>query len=297
MADLRGAGRLLAAAAPIVALLAVGPFAAGAAAAKTRVAVGHKTLKGVGASGSAQANCPRGTVAVSGGFGQRPPANAQTGRYIDAHESHRVGARAWKVTGVLNGGRSTLTAYAYCRVQRKPKQIVRSFPLSALSRSEATAIATCPNGLKAISGGFRLPHLVPGQTSTFLTEADRFGKHQWVVTGVRSSATASSDGFVTAYGYCSKGPTPRQKTKTVPALSSARPTSVVTADTDGCAKGTKPLSGGVRAPYTQIPSGSRGLALVTDSLLIGSAWRVSALPFGTEGVSLPVSLTSIVYCR
>ena len=301
MADLKGvgrlgrAGKLLGAAAACAALLALGPLAAGAGAAKTRVAVGTTSLTGANMPGTAQANCPRGTVAISGGFGQTPPADLTSGHYVNVHDSHRFGARAWKVSGVQYGSAtSTLTAYAYCRAQKKPKQVVKSFPLLAAARYEATAVATCPGGLHPISGGFTVPQLI-GSTSTFLTQATILGKHQWVVHGVRSSTSASSDGVVTAYAYCAKGKRPKAVTKTVAALSAITPKSPFTADTSGCPKGTHAISGGLRAPYSQ-SGANRGVPVVTDSLLIGSAWRVAALPFGgADGI--PISLSSIVYCR
>ena len=298
MADSKGLGRLFAAALVCAALFALGPFAAGAAAAKTRVAAGTATLTGGGAAGTAKATCPRGTVAVSGGFSQSPPADVAANHYVDIHESHRVGGRGWKVSGVQVGGTTTLTAYAYCRVQNAPKEVIKSFPLSALARSEATAIATCPGGYKAISGGFKVPQLVPTPSQsfiTFLTDAELFGKHQWVVTGVRSGVTAPSDGTVTAYGYCARGSTPKRKRKTITGVSLVKPPHAITADTGACAKGTKPISGGLRAPYTQTGA-NRGLTLVTDWLLIGKAWRISGLPFGgVDGIQ--VSLTAIANCR
>lgn len=279
----------------------LGPFAAGASAAKTRVAVGVATLTGFNTPGTAQANCPRGTVAVSGGFGQTPAASIAGGHYVAVYDSHRFGARAWKVSGVqAQTGSSTLTAYAYCRAEKKPKELVKSFTLGAASRSEATAIATCPKGLRPISGGFKVPPLQvvagtpPTISTTFVTDSEIFGKHQWVVTGVRSSNSAPAEGKVTAYGYCAKGARPKARRKTVTAISSLSPGNLVTADTSACAKGSKPISGGFRAPYTQVGP-NRGVPVVTDSLLIGSAWRIAALPFGTDGI--PISFTAIVYCR
>jgi hypothetical protein len=295
MRDFKGAGRLLLAASACAALLALGPLAAGASAGKTRVAIGTTTLTGANTPGSAQANCPHGTVAISGGFGQKPAASLASGHYVNVHDSHRLGARAWRVSGVQYGSAtSTLTAYAYCRAQKRPKQIVKSVPLLAAARYEATAIATCPGGLHPISGGFTVPQLI-GSTSTFLTEAEIFGKHQWVVHGVRSSTSASSDGTVTAYAYCAKGKRPKSKAKTVPALSAVTPKAPFVADTSACPKGTKAISGGLRAPYSQAGN-NRAVPVVTDSLLIGGAWRVAALPFGgVDGI--PISLSAISYCR
>jgi hypothetical protein len=277
------------------ALLALGPLVTGASASKTRVAAGTTSLTGANSPGTAQANCPRDTVAISGGFGQTPAADLTSGHYVNVHDSHRFGARAWKVSGVQYGSAtSTLTAYAYCRAQKKPREIAKSVPLLAAARYEATAVATCPGGLHPISGGFTVPQLI-GSTSTFLTEAEIFGKHQWVVHGVRSSTSASSDGVVTAYAYCAKGKRPKSKIKTVAALSAMTPKSPFTADTSACPKGTKPISGGLRAPYSQAGN-NRGVPVVTDSLLIGSAWRVGALAFGgVDGI--PISLSTIVYCR
>jgi hypothetical protein len=200
------------------------------------------------------------------------------------------------VSGVQYGSQtSTLTAYAYCRVEKKPKEIIKSFPLKAAARFEATAVATCPGGLRPISGGFKVPLPAVGGSSTFVTDAEIFGKHQWVVTGVRSRISATSDGLVTGYAYCAKGKLPRAKTKTATALSAPTPKSAFSADTSTCAKGTQPISGGFRAPYTQIGP-NRGVSGVTDSLRIGNAWRVTALASG-DPAGIPVSLTAIVYCR
>src|SRR3954467_9843405 len=124
MADLRDAGRVFCVAMACAALLAL---PSSAMAGKTRVAVGVTNLTGANSEGTAQANCPRGTVAISGGFGQTPPADLTSGHYVNIHDSHRLGARAWKVSGVQYGsGASTLTAYAYCRAMKKPKQVVKN---------------------------------------------------------------------------------------------------------------------------------------------------------------------------
>jgi hypothetical protein len=295
MADPHVAGRGFAAALACAAILALGPLAPGAGAAKTRVAVGVTNLAGANTQGTAQANCPRGSVVISGGFGQTPTADLSTGHYVNVHDSHRQGARAWTVSGVQFGsGTSTLTAFAYCRPQKKPRQVIKNVPLLAAARYEASAKATCPDGLKPISGGFTVPRLI-GSTSTFLTQSEILGKRQWVVTGVRSSTSASADGTVTAYAYCVNGKRPKSKTKTVTGVSAVTPKAPLSADTSSCAKGSGAISGGLEAPYHQLGA-NRGVPLVTDSFLIGNAWRVRALPFGgVDGI--PVSVTSIVYCR
>ncbi len=295
MADHRLAGRLIVAAAAIAALLALGPFAASAPA-KLRVAVGTTTLTGKGSVGVAQANCPRGTSAVSGGFGQSPAASFPQSHYINVFSSHRKGARAWTVSGVQYYGSSpgTLTAYAYCSPEKAPKSVAKSFPLLAAPRYEAAAVATCPRGTQPISGGFKLPQPVPNGTSVFLTQMQIFGKHQWLVKGVRSSAPGT-DGLVTAYAYCAKGKRPKAKTETVTTLTKISPAVPFAVDTDKCPKGTLPIAGGLRGPYSQVGA-DRGIPSVTDSLRIGRAWRVSSLAVGTVD-DIPISFTAIVYCR
>jgi hypothetical protein len=280
-----------------LALLALGPVTS-ATVAKTsapRYGIGTVTLTGANAAGTATASCPKGTIAVSGGFSQSPAAELSPGHYVNVHDSHRVGSRSWSVSGVqLANQTSTLTAFAYCRPGKKPKQTTRSVPLGAAPRSEATAIASCPGNQSAISGGFTVPRLI-GQTSTFLTNAEILGQRKWAVTGVRSSTSASSEGVVTSYAYCAKGAPPRRRTGTVSALSKILPVALSTANSPVCQKGTKPISGGLRAPYTQ-SGNNRGLTLITDAFLTGSAWRVSGLPFGgIDGI--PVTLSSLAFCR
>jgi hypothetical protein len=296
MADYRAVRRLAGLAAAIAAVLALGPFAASAPA-KLRVATGTTSLTVKGAVGTAQANCPRGTVAVSGGFGQSPTASFTNNQYVNVFSSHRQGARAWTVSAVEYGTKpATLTAYAYCGVGKRPRQVVKSFPLLAAPRYEAAAVATCKSGTQPVSGGFTLPQPVPGGTSVFLTQMQIFGKHQWLVKGVRSSTPASADGVVTAYAYCIKGKRPRAKTKTVTELSKISPPAPFAVDTDPCSHGTRPIAGGLRGPYTQMGP-NRGIPSVTDSLLIGKAWRVDALAFAGGVDDIPISFTAIVYCR
>lgn len=298
MRDLRrDAGRLGGASLVCAALLSLGPVT-GAIAASTaapRYGIGTVTLSGANAPGTATASCPKGTVAVSGGFSQSPPAETSPGHYVNVHDSHRVGSRSWTVSGVqFYNSTSTLTAFAYCRAGKKPKQAAGTSHLGAAARSEATAIATCPKNQSAIAGGFTVPKLV-GSTSTFLTDAETLGKRQWAVTGVRNSTSASSAGVVTSYAYCAKGSRPKTRTGTVSALSKRTPLALSIANSPACPSGTKPISGGLRAPYTQ-SGGNRGLTLITDAFLIGSAWRVAGLPFsGVDGI--PVTLSSLTFCR
>ena len=125
---------------------------------------------------------------------------------------------------------------------KKPKQVAKSFPSAAPARYEATAVATCPSGLKPISGGFRVPQPVVGGSSTFLTDAEIFGKHQWVVTGVRSSTSAASNGQVTAYADRAKGKRPTQRSGPYPG-SRRSPPGAVRRRTATCPKQTAVRAG------------------------------------------------------
>ena len=99
---------------------------------------------------SATATCPEGRRAIGGGFG--------TDGSVITLTSKRSGAGGWKVLGVnipdLGGGSgpASLTAYAYCK-SPGPKLVTASKD-TTLSSDFVTTTVPCPNGGRALSGGF-----------------------------------------------------------------------------------------------------------------------------------------------
>jgi len=161
--------------------------------------VSMQTKVALDSFGSVVARCPRGSQAIAGGFG--------TGRSVITLTSKRSGRRGWKAVGVnssgLNGssGPASLTAYALCKTPGA-KLVARSKEKTVSSELETTNVR-CPNGGRALSGGFDgHVKVVGGQLSAAgaldSTRADR--GHGWTTSEI--STAAPREATLTTYAYC-----------------------------------------------------------------------------------------------
>jgi hypothetical protein len=144
------------------------------------------TVSGAGAVGFANATCPKGMRAVSGGYRIAPPPSAGGGTPVPVVFESRGAPRGWYVgMSNLTAGTTTLRSYVYCRT-RKPrlKEVSGSAFLSPAPLSEASAIATCPRRMKVFSGGFHSPGAFAGAL-TYLTKLGPSAARSWKVTAVR----------------------------------------------------------------------------------------------------------------
>lgn len=156
--------------------------------------------------GSAIADCPRGTIAVGGGFGT-PRFSTDQGPQIITLTSRRLGERHWKVVGVNikpdSGEQAgTLIARAYCaaapfELVTRSKEVTP--PLGALQ----TFDVRCPNGSGAYSGGFDGNVQLQGNqagATVAITSKRASGGRVWRTSAL--SIFDSGPGRATAYAYC-----------------------------------------------------------------------------------------------
>lgn len=156
--------------------------------------------------GSAVAACPRGTIAVGGGFGTYRFSTDQ-GPQVITVTSKRFGKRHWKVVGVNikpdSGERpGTLVAHVHCaaapfELVTRSKQVTA--PLGVLKSFDVR----CPNGSGAYSGGFDGHVQLQGNQSggaAAVTSRRASGGRVWRTSAL--SIFGSNPGPVTAYAYC-----------------------------------------------------------------------------------------------
>lgn len=147
---------------------------------------------------SADPKCPKGTVALSGGWS----VTAASGfAYPSVYESFRDGSRAWKSSAVPGSQPSVgLLGFAYCAHARKP-------PRRRLVKGSGTVYARCTNNLTAAAGGFQA---MPGtfvQVSTGSTIRDKRQPYQPTNPYPAGPTWASGSGGLyapsTGFAYCS----------------------------------------------------------------------------------------------
>jgi hypothetical protein len=149
-----------------------------------------------GATASATATCPTGTVVVGGGFN----TGASSRQMELVAELARVSSTQWRAT-MHNGSRhaTTITALAYCATGAAPTMF--STTVSLTSRSGGVARASCPNPMSLVFGG-----LVATSPRLGIDAADlepfsftAATTKQWVVSGYNAGDLA---GNLEALVYC-----------------------------------------------------------------------------------------------
>lgn len=151
-------------------------------------------------TGATTATCPAGTKVVSGGFDN--PDFRVTGDYANDNRlvpyiSRRSGPRKWTVEAANYGGADgTLVAYAYCLDVPSPrtKRDTATFAAPLDGVRLGSAVARCPRGQRAVSGGFKLTGLEP-----LMVASRKVGSRRW-----KASASVGYPGqaTLTAYAYC-----------------------------------------------------------------------------------------------
>jgi hypothetical protein len=246
----------------------------------TALAIGPAT------TASATASCPPGTRATGGGF--RAPSSVDAVALV--YESIKVGQRSWRASvQVLDMGAPstlTITTYAYCR-EHYPHTRTRTSTVRTSGETQVgpTASASCPTGMVALAGGFRMPPPLNGPTVTSLYfDSLRSGISAWDTRVVTGPAGAST---VTGEVYCAKrAASPTEVSGTSSPNSADFSRSTAGAECDG---GASPLAGG----FSQPASNTNSFLFVDESRREGSGWQVSGLHSGT----LPaVNLSSYAYC-
>ena len=149
--------------------------------------------------GTVVAKCPRGSVAIAGGFG--------TNQLIITLTSKRTGTRRWKVGGFSIGGSGNpagparLTAYAFCK-KPGPKIVTRS-KSATVSSGLRTLNVKCPHHGKALSGGFdgHVGHTGSQITGTgaLISKRTSHGRG-WSTSAL--SVSSPNPATMTTYAYC-----------------------------------------------------------------------------------------------
>jgi hypothetical protein len=152
-----------------------------------------------GTFGSATAECPRGSQAISGGFA--------TNQGVITLTSKLVGTRKWRVAGVnisdvVNpGGQAWLKAYAYCKAPGPT--ILTESKDATVGLGFQTTDVICPKNGEVISGGFD-GHIagVGGQLSAAgaLDSKRTASGHGWTTSAL--SVSAPTLATITTYAYC-----------------------------------------------------------------------------------------------
>ena len=160
-----------------------------------------------------------------------------------------------------------------------------------------TAVATCPKGSEAVSGGFASPNSADqGRDATYPFTSKRVGDRKWKVRAINNDRQHSRK--LKAFAYCDK----REPGLDVESDQVAVPDNGKRTLDLGCRHGDKPLSGGYAST---LQPGGRGAAFAfTSRPISGDRWRVSA--FGTMAGggakvarrrAIAGTLTAFVYCK
>jgi hypothetical protein len=245
--------------------------------------------------GTATAKCPRGSEAVAGGFASPGFDPGFENSSIVHFDSHRASDREWRTQGhnFGEGGADPkvpadgeMDAYAVCD-SKSPSIVVKSktksispLPPVVVMRSDpkgiGTAVAKCPKGSEAVSGGFTSPgNADQGEDATYPFTSKRVGKRKWKVKALNDDSRHRRT--LKTLAYCDKrepGLDVRSDQVTV------RAGDKKTLDL-GCRDGEKPLSGGYSSTFNA--STQTGAFTFTSRPISGDRWRVSA--FGSGGVA------------
>jgi hypothetical protein len=238
------------------------------------------------ATGSVTAKCKRGEVALAGGFASPGFNPSAGGGPVARFDSLPAGKRGVETSGFNFGNDpGELDSFAYCGRRAHPPRI-RSNRVRVAPSSYGSVVARCPQGSKAIAGGF-------GTNQSVITlVSKRVGKRGWKVAGVNinDSGNPSGPAKLIAYAYC-KAPGPRILTRSKDAtVSSGFRTSKVS-----CPRHARALSGGfdghVRRTGNQLTAAG---ALDSKQAAHGRAWTTSALSVSAPNAA---TITTLVYCH
>ena len=196
---------------PTIALLiCAAALGAAASAANAQSPIGLRGTKAVallhgpeGTMARAVATCPRGTIAVSGGWRTRSPKEGA----VRVEESLRQGKRSWRVSGRIAitspiDKPHKLIVHATCREGVAPSAVREFTERTAGGGTSGTwqLGARCPAGRYAVAGGFAtaLP------SSGAVTGSYRVGLTSWVTQLSAPSAGPASQVPLRTVAYCVK---------------------------------------------------------------------------------------------
>jgi hypothetical protein len=254
-----------------VAILSIGISAASGAKLQTRSA---STSIGPASQGATTAACKPGTKAVSGGFEFVPSEPSPF--FLFPTASQREGARKWTSGGTNSTDDPvTLISYAYCRDQRV-KSVAETIELDPAA--DASLTATCPAGMKAVSGGFEAED--DDDTVVFVRASHKQGKRGWVVIAI---AFGTDPGTLRAQVNCHDGKKLKTRSQTEIAAGIEDVDAIAR-----CKRNQRVVSGGFETENFV----SKGGPFVHASRKHGRRrWLVTTLDTGSE------TFTSYAYCE
>ena len=252
------------------------------------------TASATGEVSTAVASCPKGKVALGGGFSAPwDPASA-----LGVFESYRSGTRSWTVSAFRSAGSGAASAFVYCRKATKAvTDASASATVPSGSGETAGASATCPSGSRLISGGFQSSRGPDTVALAFALVNMSTGPGTWSISDVNNSVGAQT---ITAHAYCLAGiKSPRILNATnSPTLAQGV---IGSTNSPSCPapkrkgkkkkKPAKLLSGGGYAGPLP-PAAPAGIA--TESHTAGRSWLTSTA--NITGPNAPLAITSQAIC-
>ena len=146
------------------------------------------------------ARCGRGTELVSGGFATPDVVYAGGGPYTQVEGAYRHGDGRFIVKAENQAFRSGHAySFAYCGDVGKVT-VAKSKPVELGSFDDGTATAHCPDGLTAISGGWRGEAPRGGRPAMVPFRSKRAGTDGWKVSAQNIVFKNSQD--LIAFAYC-----------------------------------------------------------------------------------------------
>lgn len=156
--------------------------------------------------------------------------------------------------------------------------------------SLGTAVATCPKGTRALSGGYSAtpPSIVNAPVQLALIyESRRLSARSWQASAAQLGPGSST---LTAYAYCAKDfgkVKERSVSVALPTPSRSEATSAAR-----CPKGSRAISGGFQVPALTTTG---RLVFITDHEMLGSnSWQVNGVRSAVDAD--PGQVVAFVYC-
>lgn len=159
---------------------------------------------------------------------------------------------------------------------------------------QGKAVATCPPGTRAISGGFLAPGFEAGIAATVRFSSMRTMKRDWAVSAAGFGGPPDADSPIEAYAYCQKPP---QRIRIVTATATVQGQSIGSA-TAACRANEQAISGGFTSPDFLMLGGAHPLVL--SSYRLGErSWTIDAINvnFDGPGTPPPGRINAYAFCR
>lgn len=159
---------------------------------------------------------------------------------------------------------------------------------------QANALAECPAGTKAISGGFLSPDFESRMGAVVRFGSMRTAKKDWRVSAANFGGGPESTGRIDAFAYCQKPP---QRVRVVQATAAIEGMNYGSA-TATCRANEQAVSGGFTSPDFVFGTGAHPLVL-SSYRLDSRSWKVDAINTAFDGDLIPPSgnVNVFAFCR